>query len=196
MIYLTDENFEKEIQKADKPVLVDFWMFGCPPCFLLSPIFEKLANDYGEKIIFTKVNINTAPFTAQKYGINVAPTVILFKGGKAIKGFIGVRPESEIRKWLEENLKNNESEKVERLIKEYEEYAKKQGFNLNPDKVVVERIIKELLENEEKYGFRYCPCRRISNNPEEDKLKICPCYWHKQEIEEKGHCLCRLFFRT
>jgi len=79
-------------------------MFGCAPCFLLSPILEKLANDYGEKVIFAKANLDTVPLAAQKYGINMAPTVILFKEGKPISGFIGARPEDEIRKWLEDLL--------------------------------------------------------------------------------------------
>ena len=105
IINLTDENFEEEIQNVQKPVLVDFWMSGCTPCFLLSPVFEKLANDYEEKIIFAKVAFDTSPLTAQKYDINLVPTVILFKGGKPISGFIGMKPESEIRKWLEDLLK-------------------------------------------------------------------------------------------
>jgi thioredoxin len=108
IINLTDENFEKEISNSEKLVLVDFWMPGCAPCFLISPILEKLANDFGEEIIFAKANLGALPLTAQKYGINVAPTVILFKEGKPISGFIGARPEEEIRKWLEEVLKENE----------------------------------------------------------------------------------------
>jgi len=108
IINLTDENFEKEISNSEKPVLVDFWMPGCAPCFLLSAILEKLANDYGEKIIFSKVNLEIAPLVAQKHDISLTPTVILFKEGKPISEFIGARPEDEIRKWLEEVLKENE----------------------------------------------------------------------------------------
>ena len=104
LITLDDQNFEIEIENTKKPVLVDFWMFGCAPCFLLSPILEKLANDYGEKVIFAKANLDAVPLAAQKYGINMAPTVILFKEGKPISGFIGARPEDEIRKWLEDLL--------------------------------------------------------------------------------------------
>ncbi len=194
MINLTDENFEKEISASEKPVLVDFWMFGCAPCSLISPILEKLSNDFEDKIILGKVNLDTAPRTCQKYGINVAPTVILFKEGKPVSGFIGARPENEIRRRLEENLKD-EKEKIETIIKESEEYAKKSGFKLNSDRGVVERIVKGLLENEKKYGVRYCPCRRITGRLEEDKSKICPCEFMRTEIETQGHCLCGLFVK-
>ena len=86
-------------------------------------------------------------------------------------------------------------ENIEKIIEEYKEYASKTGFKLNPDREVVERLIKGLLENEKKYGQRYCLCRRVSGNPAEDKPKICPCAWHRQEIEREGHCYCRLFVK-
>lgn len=85
---------------------------------------------------------------------------------------------------------------TEKLIQECQEYAKKQGFSLNPDKNTVEVIIKGLLEKEAKFGKRFCPCRRITNNTEEDKKIICPCFWHLQEIKETGRCLCGLFVKT
>jgi len=185
-IVLTDENFEEEILGAKRPVLVDFWMQGCGPCFLLSPILEKLAQEFEEKIVLAKVNLDAAPFAVQKYGINVAPTVILFKEGKLASGFIGLKPEETIRTWLEENL----------LIQGYEEYAKKNGFSLNPNRKMVEGIVKGLLEREKKFGERYCPCRRITNNREEDKKIICPCAYHFQELEKEGRCLCGLFVKN
>jgi len=185
-IVLTDENFEKEVLEAKKPVLVDFWMQGCTPCFLLLPILEKLALEFEEKMVFAKVNLDTAPLTAQKYGITVAPTIILFKEGKPISGFIGLKPKETIRPWFEENL----------LIQEYQEYAKKNGFFLNPDGKTAEGIVKSLLEKEKKFGARYCPCRKITNDQEEDKKIICPCIYHLQELEKDGHCLCRLFVKN
>jgi len=194
MLILTDENFEKEISASPKPILVDFYTFWCAPCTILTPILEKLVGEFKEKIIFAKVNLDTAPLAAQKYGVDRIPTVILFNGGKPISGFVGVRSEPEIRKWLEENLKDNE-EKIEKIIKESEEYAIKNGFKLNPSREVVERIIKGLLENEKKYGARYCPCRRVTGNSEEDKPKISPCQFVQKEIEKEGHCLCGLFVK-
>ena len=84
---------------------------------------------------------------------------------------------------------------MEKIIEDYKEYAEQSGFRLNPDREVVERLIKGLLENEKKYGQRYCPCRRVSGNLEEDKPKICPCVYHRQELERDGHCYCRLFVK-
>ena len=85
------------------------------------------------------------------------------------------------------------NETIEKLIKEFKEYAIANGFQLNPDEKAVERIINGLLKNEEKYGEKYCPCRIVSGNKEEDSKKICPCFWHKDEIKNDGHCFCNLY---
>ena len=83
----------------------------------------------------------------------------------------------------------------EQLAKEFAEYAKNNGIQLNPNKKIVEGIINGLLKNEEKHGAKYCPCRRVSGNKEEDSKKIYPCAWHKDEIKKDGHCLCNLYVR-
>jgi len=194
MFDFTDENFNKEVLEAKKPVLVDFWMQGCAPCLLLSPILEELAKEFSEKIIFAKVNLDEAPLTIQKYGINVVPTVILFKQGEPISGFTGLRPEKSIRTWLEESLQE-EDEKIGKVIQGYEEYAKKNGFSLNPNKKVIEAIVRGLLEREKKFGAKFCPCRKITGGQEEDKKIICPCAYHLEELERDGKCLCGLFVK-
>lgn len=81
----------------------------------------------------------------------------------------------------------------EELIKKFQKHAEENGIRLNPDEKIVERIIKGLQENEKKYGKQYCPCRRVSGDAEEDKKKICPCIWHKEEIKKDGRCFCGLF---
>ncbi|MBU0476643.1 thioredoxin [Patescibacteria group bacterium] len=194
-INLTDQNFEEEIKNAKTPVLVDFYALWCEPCHLMAPILEKIAKDYEGKIILAKVNLDSAPFAAQKYRIDSIPAVILFKEGKPVSGFTGVRPESVIKEWLEKMLIEDKNEEVVKLIKEYEEYAKENGFSLNPNRGVAEKIVNGLLEREKKFSGRYCPCRRITGNLEEDKKIICPCFWHREEIEKDGHCLCRLFVK-
>jgi len=104
MITLTDENFEKEITNASKPILVDFWAQWCSPCLILGPILEKLSEEYQDKFILAKVNLDEAPLISQKYGIEQIPIVVLFKEGKPVSGFIGVRPEPIIKNWLKQNL--------------------------------------------------------------------------------------------
>ncbi len=194
MITLTDENFGREILNAPKPVLVDFWMFNCSPCFVLGSILEKLAEEYKEKIILAKVNVETAPLACQKYGIAATPTIILFNEGEPISQFVGLKPEPAIKQWLEENLRDD-SEGVKNLIKEYEEYASENGFKLNSNRKVVEGIVKSLLEREKKFGKRHCPCRRIAGDVEEYKKIICPCVFHREEIKKDGYCLCGLFVK-
>lgn len=219
-IILTDENFEKEILGKDKLVLVDFFADWCEPCHILAPIIEKLADEFKEKIVLMKANINKAPIVSQKFGIEQIPTVIIFKKGKPISGFIGLSSQAAIKEWLENIIKENEntlastnkeparndsnnqqgdanwhSNTIEGLIKEFAEYAQKNNIKINPDKKTVERIAKGLLENEKKYGKKYCPCRRVANNAKEDEKKICPCYYYKDEIKKDGRCFCGLFVR-
>lgn len=86
-------------------------------------------------------------------------------------------------------------EKIEEIIQEYEKYTKENGFQLNPDRKIVESVVKALIKREEKFGRRYCPCRRVTGNEKEDKKIICPCIYHKEEIEREGHCLCNLFVK-
>lgn len=184
-IILTDENFEKEIQGIDKPVLVDFFATWCEPCSVLTPILEKVAQDLEEKIVLLKANLDEIPQTAKKFGIDRIPTVVLFEKGKPISGFVGLRTEKDIKLWLE----------IEELIRWYAHYAKENGFNLNPDRKTVERIIKGLLENEKKHNKKYCPCRRVTGEEEADSKNICPCFWHKDEIKKDGRCFCGLFVK-
>lgn len=195
MMVFTDENFEKEIFEAKKPILVDFWMEGCAPCVLIAPILEKLAEEFKEEISFAKVDLHTAPLTVQKYGVNAAPTVIIFKNGEPAGGFVGLLPEENIRVWLKENLAQQD-EKASKLIQEYEEYAKNNGFSLNPNKKVVEAIVKSLLEKEKNLGAKYCPCRRVTDDAEENKKIVCPCAYHLEELEKDGKCLCGLFVKN
>ncbi|PIU75765.1 carbon-monoxide dehydrogenase catalytic subunit [Candidatus Pacearchaeota archaeon CG06_land_8_20_14_3_00_35_12] len=84
--------------------------------------------------------------------------------------------------------------KEQEIYKFSKEYAKKAGFALNKNKKQLSYVIKGLKKNEDKYGFRFCPCRIVTGNFEEDRIIVCPCIYHKQEIKDQGHCLCNLFF--
>ena len=82
---------------------------------------------------------------------------------------------------------------AKQLRKVLRKYAESQGFKLNPDEKFVDSIILGLLKNEAKYGYRYCPCRTITGDRTKDADIICPCVYHKGEIESMGHCHCGLF---
>jgi len=106
-IILTDQNFSEKVIKNQKPILVDFWAEWCMPCSMISPILEKLAEEYGDKFVLAKANVDQTQDIAQKYEIEAIPTVIFFRNGKPIGRFIGVKPESEIKGWIDEILSNN-----------------------------------------------------------------------------------------
>jgi len=84
---------------------------------------------------------------------------------------------------------------MEKLIEAYEEYAKENGYKLNPNRMIVEGVIKGLMARKDEFGEQYCPCRKMSGDKEEDKKIICPCIYHEDEIEKDGHCFCNLFVK-
>jgi len=101
---LTDQNFEEEIKKSEKPVLVDFFATWCGPCEVLGPIIEKVAENLSDKVVLAKVNVDQFPITSGKFKIDRIPNVILFKDGKQVDGFIGLMSEEAIKTWLEKAL--------------------------------------------------------------------------------------------
>lgn len=109
MINLTDENFDKEINATDKLALVDFYADWCEPCSMLAPVLEKLAEELKNDVVLMKANLDQSQFQAQKFGVEKIPTVILFKAGKPISGFVGLAQENSIKQWLENIVteKNN-----------------------------------------------------------------------------------------
>ena len=97
----TDDNFEQEVLKSSVPVLVDFWAEWCMPCKLLSPTIDRLADRFAGKVKVGKVNTDNSRNTAVQFGINAIPTVILFKGGKVVKKFVGLQSEAEFATAIE-----------------------------------------------------------------------------------------------
>lgn len=97
----TDQNFEAEVLKSDKPVLVDFWAVWCGPCQMMGPIIEELAKEVGDKYKVGKLNVDENRETASKYGIMSIPTLIIFKDGKAVKQFVGVQAKESLKEELE-----------------------------------------------------------------------------------------------
>ena len=104
ILNVEDKNFKEKVLDAKKPVLCDFWAEWCGPCKQISPVLSELAEDYKEKILIAKVNIDENPEVPSKYGIMSIPTLILFKNGQSVASQIGVVQKDSLSKWLDENL--------------------------------------------------------------------------------------------
>jgi thioredoxin 1 len=91
-IEITDANFEQEVLKSDKPVLVDFWAVWCGPCKMIAPVVEELAREYDGKLKVGKLDVDHNPQVSMQLGIRSIPTLMVFKNGKVVEQIIGAVP--------------------------------------------------------------------------------------------------------
>ena len=89
LIHVTDAEFESQVLKADKPVLVDFWASWCGPCLAIAPVVEELAGKYDGKVVVAKMDVDKSPATPGRYGIRAIPTLIVFKDGQVVEQITG-----------------------------------------------------------------------------------------------------------
>ncbi|WP_430811536.1 MULTISPECIES: thioredoxin [unclassified Carboxylicivirga] len=94
LIEVTDANFEETVLKSDKPVLVDFWAEWCGPCRMVTPIVKELAEEYGDKAVITKMDVDSNPGTSVKFGIRNIPTILFFKNGEVVDKQVGAVPKT------------------------------------------------------------------------------------------------------
>lgn len=100
---VTDADFGTLLQ-SDKPVLVDFWAAWCGPCQRMAPILEAVSEEYADRLIVGKLDVDENPQTAQRFGIQGIPTLLLFRGGEVVKEMVGYRPKAELVAQLTEVL--------------------------------------------------------------------------------------------
>jgi len=93
-IEVNDTNFEELVLQSDKPVLVDFWAEWCGPCRIVGPIVEELSRDYEGRLVVTKLDVDSNPETAMKFGIRNIPTILFFKGGQLVDKHVGAAPKA------------------------------------------------------------------------------------------------------
>ena len=103
-IDITDDSFNAEVVQSDTPVLVDFWAEWWGPCKMIAPIVEELAEEFGDKIKFTKLDVDTNPQSAMNFGIRGIPTLLIFNGGKPVETVVGAVPKSVLKKKLDAAL--------------------------------------------------------------------------------------------
>ena len=94
ILELSDSTFEAEVLKSDLPVVVDFWAEWCGPCRQIAPIIKQLAEEYGDRVKITKLNVDEAPQSAGNFGVRSIPTVLAFRGGEVVEQLVGARPKS------------------------------------------------------------------------------------------------------
>ena len=105
IVHITDESFDAEVLKADKPVLVDYWAEWCGPCRMIAPILDEIAGEYADRVKICKLNVDENQNTPPKYGIRGIPTLMLFRNGNVEATKVGALSKSQLVAFLDSSLR-------------------------------------------------------------------------------------------
>ncbi len=105
LVEVTDGNWDEEIIRSDKPVVVDFWAEWCMPCRIIEPMLKELASKYEGKIKFARLNVDENPEMTEKYGIMAIPTLIIFNKGEEVDRLVGAVPKEKLEKFIKDSIK-------------------------------------------------------------------------------------------
>ncbi len=104
-VHITTENFEREVVRSDRPVLVDFWAAWCAPCRLVAPVVEELAREYAGRLNVAKLDVDELPDLADRYQVQGIPTLAIFADGKLVKRIVGYVPKPELQRQIDAVLR-------------------------------------------------------------------------------------------
>ncbi|RXS41589.1 thioredoxin TrxA [Idiomarina sp. 29L] len=104
IVQLSDDSFDEDVIKSDKPVLVDFWAEWCGPCKMVAPILDDIAEEYKGKLVIGKLNVDHNEQTPPKFNIRGIPTLLLFKDGDVIATKVGALSRAQLIEFLEQHI--------------------------------------------------------------------------------------------
>ena len=104
ILKLTDAEFEAQVIKSEKPVLVDYWAEWCGPCKMIAPVLEEVAEDLSDKVLIGKLNVDENSQTPPKYAIRGIPTLMLFKNGEVVGTQVGAISKNDLINFIEDNI--------------------------------------------------------------------------------------------
>ena len=101
---INSDNFDQQVMKSSKPVLLDFWAVWCGPCRMVAPTVDKLAEDYKDKAVIGKVNVDEESELAEQFKVMSIPTIYILKDGQVVERMIGARPYDELAALLDKHV--------------------------------------------------------------------------------------------